>query len=299
MCDRVAIIHRGRTLSTGPVSELLSRAASGYRLRVRPVEAARAALEARFPDGVSDDGEESLLLVGARGGDPGGGGGARRRGRRRDGRRAPRVDARGRLPRDHGRGDGMTFLPLVENEVLKLWKRRRFRLVLLILVALIGIVVFAPVEEQRRFAGQKDWHVETQERVARMRNWLRQGRMPQTAAPSWMQFEIARLQYHLDRNINPGGGDGTALRARLRELRELSAPAPARDRLRGGHRLVGILRRDDQAAADAPDRAPSRARLEARGAAARGRADRSPRRRSWRTRSEASRTAIGAGALPC
>ena len=96
----------------------------------------------------------------------------------------------------------MTFLPLVENEVLKLWKRRRFRLVLAILVALIGIIVFARVETRRRFGSQKDWRVDTQEQVARMRNWLRQGRMPDTQR-RWVQFEVARLQYHLDRNIDP------------------------------------------------------------------------------------------------
>lgn len=96
----------------------------------------------------------------------------------------------------------MRFLPLVENEVLKLWKRRRFRLVLLILVALIGIIVFAQVEGRRRFRAQKDWHIETQEQVARMRNWLRQGRLPDTQR-RWVQFEIERLQYHLDRDIDP------------------------------------------------------------------------------------------------
>jgi ABC-2 type transport system permease protein len=96
----------------------------------------------------------------------------------------------------------MKFLPLVENEVLKLWKRRRFRLVLLILVALIGIIVFAQVEGRRRFRSQKDWRIDTQEQVSRMRNWLRQGRLPDTQR-RWVQFEIARLQYHLDRNINP------------------------------------------------------------------------------------------------
>jgi ABC-2 type transport system permease protein len=94
------------------------------------------------------------------------------------------------------------FLPLVENEVLKLWKRRRFRLVLLILVALIGIIVFAQVEGRRRYASGKDWRIDTQEQVARYRNWLRRAQLPPTQR-RWVQFEIARLQYHLDRNINP------------------------------------------------------------------------------------------------
>lgn len=101
----------------------------------------------------------------------------------------------------------MRLLPLVENEVLKLWKRRRFRLVLLILVALIGIIVFAQSQSREKFGSAKDWRIDTQEQVARMRNWLRQGRMPDSQK-NWMQFEIARLQYHLDRNIDPKAVSG-------------------------------------------------------------------------------------------
>ncbi len=101
----------------------------------------------------------------------------------------------------------MQFLPLVENEVLKLWKRRRFRLVLLILVALIGIIVFAQVQGRKRFGSSKDWRIETQEHVARMSNWLRQGRMPESQR-RWVYFEISRLQYHLDHNVNPDEASG-------------------------------------------------------------------------------------------
>lgn len=101
----------------------------------------------------------------------------------------------------------MRFLRLVENEVLKLFKRRRFRLVLLILVALIGTIVFAQSTGRERFRSKKDWRIDTQERVARMRNWLRQGRMPDSQK-NWMQFEIARLQYHLDRDIDPEAVSG-------------------------------------------------------------------------------------------
>lgn len=102
----------------------------------------------------------------------------------------------------------MRVLPLVENEVLKLWKRRRFRLVLLILVALIGIIVFAQSQGREKFGSKKPWRIETQERVARMRDFLRrQGRVPDTQR-NWMEFEIARLQYHLDRNIDPEAVSG-------------------------------------------------------------------------------------------
>ena len=45
MCDRIAIIHRGRTLATGPVRELLDRMASDrVRLTARPAARARELL---------------------------------------------------------------------------------------------------------------------------------------------------------------------------------------------------------------------------------------------------------------
>jgi ABC-2 type transport system ATP-binding protein len=47
MCDRVAIIHRGRTLASGPVAELLDRSRNDrFRFRVRPAEKAAAVLSA-------------------------------------------------------------------------------------------------------------------------------------------------------------------------------------------------------------------------------------------------------------
>ncbi len=101
----------------------------------------------------------------------------------------------------------MRFLPLVENEVLKLLKQRRFRVVFLILVALIGLIVFAQVKGRERFFTGKDWRVRAQERIAGMQNAVRSGRMPKSAE-RWTRFEISRLQYHLDRDINPDAISG-------------------------------------------------------------------------------------------
>jgi ABC-2 type transport system permease protein len=101
----------------------------------------------------------------------------------------------------------MRFLPLIENEVLKLLKRRRFRVVLLILVALIGLIVYAQIKGRERFLGKENWHVRVQERIARMQNQLRSGRMPRTAE-RWTRFEMARLQYHVDRDVDPDAISG-------------------------------------------------------------------------------------------
>jgi ABC-2 type transport system permease protein len=101
----------------------------------------------------------------------------------------------------------MRFAGLVENEVLKIMKQRRFRVAILILVALVGLIVFAQVRGRERFASGKDWHVAAQERMARIQNWLRSGRMPDSQR-RWAQFEIGRLQYHLDRDIDPEAVSG-------------------------------------------------------------------------------------------
>lgn len=95
----------------------------------------------------------------------------------------------------------MKFASLVENEILKLLKRRRFRVALLILIALNGLIVFAQTQSRER-RPRGDWRIEAQERVARMQNWERSGRLPQTQL-KWVRFEIARVQYHLDRNMDP------------------------------------------------------------------------------------------------
>lgn len=100
----------------------------------------------------------------------------------------------------------MTFAPLVENEVLKLLKRRRFRVALLILIALNGLIVFAQTQARDR-RPRRDWRIESQERVARMQNWERSGRLPQTQL-RWVRYEIARVQYHLDRNVDPDAISG-------------------------------------------------------------------------------------------
>ncbi len=101
----------------------------------------------------------------------------------------------------------MRFSGLVENEILKFARQRRFRVVVLILVALIGLIVFAQSRGRERFLAGKDWHVEAQERMARIQNWLRDGRMP-PSQQRWARFELDRMRYHLERDINPDAISG-------------------------------------------------------------------------------------------
>jgi ABC-2 type transport system ATP-binding protein len=54
MCDRVAIIHRGKTLATGPVRELLDRPDGPHRFQVRPVGQAADVLRQFASDGAAE-----------------------------------------------------------------------------------------------------------------------------------------------------------------------------------------------------------------------------------------------------
>lgn len=100
----------------------------------------------------------------------------------------------------------MRFPRLVENEMLKIAKQRRFRVVVLILVALIGLIVYGSLRARERFH-EKDWHVEAQERMAWLQGRIRDTRTPPTAL-RWFRFELDRLQYHLDRNLDPDAISG-------------------------------------------------------------------------------------------
>lgn len=101
----------------------------------------------------------------------------------------------------------MRFFPLVENEVLKLLRRKRFRVAWLILAVFLGIIVYGAAQGSERIRGGKPWRVETQERVARLQTWLRSGRMMESSQ-RWARFEISRLQYHLDRDVDPDAVSG-------------------------------------------------------------------------------------------
>jgi len=93
------------------------------------------------------------------------------------------------------------LIPLIRNETLKLLRRRRFAIVIGILVAIIGIVSYS---QYRLLANQKNrnWRAETQQHIASYQNALRRGRVNESWARS-MRAEINRLQFYLDHDIEP------------------------------------------------------------------------------------------------
>lgn len=95
----------------------------------------------------------------------------------------------------------MMFAALIQNETLKVIRRKRFAIVIGILVAILAIVSYG---QYRQVRNQKDrnWRAETQQRVASYNNALRRGNMNPTWARS-LRAEINRLQFYLDHDIEP------------------------------------------------------------------------------------------------
>lgn len=98
----------------------------------------------------------------------------------------------------------MRFLALVENEMLKLLRRRRLRVVLLVLTAILALVVWGTARQkasERR--DTPDWRVAAERRAAQLERRLEERRNVPDAWRRWMRFEAGRLRYHLERNIDP------------------------------------------------------------------------------------------------
>src|SRR5947199_8138803 len=93
------------------------------------------------------------------------------------------------------------LIPLVQNETLKILRRRRFAVVVGILFAILAMVTYSQYR-QLKFRANRNWRAEIQQRVASFQNTLRRGRINETWARS-LRAEINRLQFYLDHDIEP------------------------------------------------------------------------------------------------
>lgn len=93
------------------------------------------------------------------------------------------------------------MLALIRNETLKLIRRRRFMIVVGIMMVILTLVSYSQYRELRELR-TANWRAELQERIARYENRLRRGRINESWARS-MRAEMNRLQFYLDRDINP------------------------------------------------------------------------------------------------
>jgi ABC-2 type transport system permease protein len=93
------------------------------------------------------------------------------------------------------------MLNLIENETLKVLRRKRFTVVVAILFAIIALVTYS---QHRRLLQDRNrnWRAEIQQNIARYENALRRGRAGETWTRS-IRAEISRLQFYLDHDIEP------------------------------------------------------------------------------------------------
>ncbi|HQR47392.1 MAG TPA: ABC transporter permease [Thermoanaerobaculia bacterium] len=105
----------------------------------------------------------------------------------------------------------MTFLGLVENETLKILRRKRFRVVLLVLVVLLSVVVFGQARQRRireRDHASESWRARVEARVSQLERRLSQQRNMPESWGRWSRFEVGRLKYHLEKGIDPDAATG-------------------------------------------------------------------------------------------
>lgn len=97
------------------------------------------------------------------------------------------------------------LVPLVKNECIKVLKKRRFLVVILILVVLIPMFTYAQMkvaETNAKQFGTKDWRVVTQQQIYDYTNRLGSARVPEEWK-KWMRVQVQILQYYLDKNVDP------------------------------------------------------------------------------------------------
>jgi ABC-2 type transport system permease protein len=100
--------------------------------------------------------------------------------------------------------------PLVQNETIKIWKKKRFVVIILLLLALIPIFTYAQMKvaqtNQKQF-GSQDWRLVTQQQINDYSNRLASSRVPE----EWkkvMRVQMRVLQYYLDKDVDPKAPNG-------------------------------------------------------------------------------------------
>ncbi len=96
------------------------------------------------------------------------------------------------------------MLALVQNEMIKVWKKKRFAVIVLILLILIPVFVYAQFKiaqnSLEKFKG--DWRAELQTRITDNTRSLGSDRIPEEWK-KWRRALVQQLQYYLDNDINP------------------------------------------------------------------------------------------------
>ncbi len=99
--------------------------------------------------------------------------------------------------------------PLVQNETIKIIKKKRFYVVLLVLLVLVPMFTYASMREaqENRSKFGDDWRVELQQAITDNQNSLGSDRIPE----EWKKYRrifIQQMQYYLQNDVNPNEPGG-------------------------------------------------------------------------------------------
>lgn len=96
------------------------------------------------------------------------------------------------------------LLALTQNETLKVWKKKRFAVIVLILLVLIPVFVYAQmkISQNAQNKYKDDWRAELQSRISDNTRALSSDRIPEEWK-QWRRALVQQLQYYLDHDVNP------------------------------------------------------------------------------------------------
>lgn len=93
------------------------------------------------------------------------------------------------------------MINLIRNETLKILRRKRFAIVIGILIAILAVVSYAQYRQLKN-RPDRNWRADLQQRIANAQNFLRRSNGSGPFANS-MRAEINRLQFYVDHDIEP------------------------------------------------------------------------------------------------
>lgn len=112
----------------------------------------------------------------------------------------------------------VNMLALIQNETIRMWKKRRFAVIVLILVFIIPVFVYAQMKinqnDRSKFNG--DWRSSLQNRIVENTNALSSETIPEEWK-NWRKALVQQLQYYLDHDINPQLPNGVSFTRTLED----------------------------------------------------------------------------------
>lgn len=105
----------------------------------------------------------------------------------------------------------INILPLIKNETIKMIRKKRFYVILLVLLVLVPLFTYAQLRESesKREKYGNDWRREVQQAITDNQNSLGSDRVPE----EWKKYRkiyIQQMKYYLEHDVNPAEPGGVS-----------------------------------------------------------------------------------------